>query len=323
MSSAQKHSRVSTCGLTVGSAASMNQPGIAVQLLTAGSAACVADLITFPLDTAKVRLQVQGESGGAATTPHGVPKKGVIGTVRNIASHEGPKALYNGIVPGLQRQMCFSAVRIGAYETVKQFYARKAKVDSGFEMFLIRIAAGITTGTLAILSAQPTDVVKVRMQAEQKLAGEPSRYKGVMDAYVTIGKTEGMKGLYKGTMPNIARNCIVNIGEIVVYDVCKEALINNKIMKDGIPCHFSAAVAAGFCATLVASPVDVVKTRFMNSPEGRYKGALSCAMETARNEGFFAFYKGFNASFSRLVAWNICLWITYEQFKKGVLTLYN
>ena len=74
----------------------------------------------------------------------------------------------------------------------------KKTVDSGFEMFLIRIAAGITTGTLAILSAQPTDVVKVRMQAEQKLAGEPSRYKGVMDAYVTIGKTEGIKGLYKG-----------------------------------------------------------------------------------------------------------------------------
>ena len=34
-------------------------PGLAVQLLTAGSAACVADLITFPLDTAKVRLQVR------------------------------------------------------------------------------------------------------------------------------------------------------------------------------------------------------------------------------------------------------------------------
>lgn len=35
------------------------QPGIAMQLLTAGSAACVADLFTFPLDTAKVRLQVE------------------------------------------------------------------------------------------------------------------------------------------------------------------------------------------------------------------------------------------------------------------------
>lgn len=30
-----------------------------VQLLTAGTAACIADLATFPLDTAKVRLQVQ------------------------------------------------------------------------------------------------------------------------------------------------------------------------------------------------------------------------------------------------------------------------
>ena len=62
-------------------------------------------------------------------------------------------------------------------------------------------------------------------------------------------------------MPNIARNCIVNIGEIVVYDVCKEALLSNRILPDGIPCHFTAAVMAGFCATLVASPVDVIKTR--------------------------------------------------------------
>ena len=62
-------------------------------------------------------------------------------------------------------------------------------------------------------------------------------------------------------MPNIARNCIVNIGEIVVYDVCKEVLLSNRILSDGIPCHFTAAVMAGFTATLVASPVDVIKTR--------------------------------------------------------------
>lgn len=31
---------------------------LAVKLLTAGTAACIADLVTFPLDTAKVRMQV-------------------------------------------------------------------------------------------------------------------------------------------------------------------------------------------------------------------------------------------------------------------------
>lgn len=33
-------------------------PSVAVKFVGAGAAGCVADLITFPLDTAKVRLQV-------------------------------------------------------------------------------------------------------------------------------------------------------------------------------------------------------------------------------------------------------------------------
>ena len=41
------------------------------------------------------------------------------------------------------------------------------------------------------------------------------------------------------------------------------------------------------------------------------------------NEGFLTFYKGFSASFTRLVAWNVCLWLTYEQLKKGVLAFYK
>ena len=62
-------------------------------------------------------------------------------------------------------------------------------------------------------------------------------------------------------MPNIARNCIINIGETVVYDAVKDGLISGGLMKDGIKCHLASAVVAGVTATLVASPVDVVKTR--------------------------------------------------------------
>jgi solute carrier family 25 uncoupling protein 8/9 len=63
-------------------------------------------------------------------------------------------------------------------------------------------------------------------------------------------------------MPNIARNCIINVGETVVYDSAKDGLIASGHYVDGIPCHFTAAVIAGFCATLMASPVDVIKTRY-------------------------------------------------------------
>lgn len=34
------------------------EASLPVKLLTAGTSACIADLLTFPLDTAKVRLQV-------------------------------------------------------------------------------------------------------------------------------------------------------------------------------------------------------------------------------------------------------------------------
>jgi len=283
-----------------------SSPGLPLQLATAGVAACVADMITFPLDTTKVRLQVQGELGEGAQT------RGVLGTAANIAKTEGVGALYSGIVPGLQRQMAFSAIRIGAYEPVKQIYVEETGQTAGLGLMGCRIAAGITTGTLAILLAQPTDVVKVRMQA----AGSKGTYKGVWDAYKTIGQKEGFKnGLYRGTMPNIGRNCIINVAETVVYDSVKDGFISYGVFKDGFSCHLASAAVAGICATIVASPVDVVKTRYMNADIGRYRGALHCASTTLRTEGARAFYKGFNASCMRLVSWNICLWLTFEQLR--------
>lgn len=198
-----------------------------------------------------------------------------------------------------------------------------------------------------MLFAQPTDVVKVRMQAEARSATGIKRYSSTMNAYSTIARKEGVAGLWKGmiiitklaidvrldckslskrftgTLPNISRNAIVNVAEIVCYDLFKEYILNSGLLKDGVPCHFSAAVAAGFCTTVVASPVDVVKTRFMNAPVGQYRGAVDCAVRMMMKEGPGAFYKGFMPSFSRLVSWNICMWITYEQFKRLVLVAYN
>ena len=94
----------------------------------------------------------------------------------------------------------------------------------------------------------------------------------MFDAYSRVARTEGLsQGLYRGLGPNIARNGIVNVCEIVVYDVAKEAILTTGIMADGVLCHFSSAIIAGFTAAAVANPVDLVKTRYMNSPRGEYR----------------------------------------------------
>lgn len=60
--------------------------------------------------------------------------------------------------------------------------------------------AGCTTGAMAVAFAQPTDVVKVRFQAQVRGAEAEGvkRYSGTMDAYRTIARTEGIRGLWKG-----------------------------------------------------------------------------------------------------------------------------
>lgn len=63
----------------------------------------------------------------------------------------------------------------------------------------IRILAGCTTGAMAVTCAQPTDVVKVRFQAMIRLGtGDKRKYRGTMDAYRTIAREEGVRGLWKG-----------------------------------------------------------------------------------------------------------------------------
>uniref|UniRef100_UPI0037E8F174 dicarboxylate carrier UCP2-like isoform X3 n=1 Tax=Semicossyphus pulcher TaxID=241346 RepID=UPI0037E8F174 len=222
-------------------------PSGAVKFFGAGTAACIADLVTFPLDTAKVRLQIQGESH-AAEGANATKYRGVFGTITTMVRTEGPRSLYNGLVAGLQRQMSFASVRIGLYDSMKQFYTR---------------------GT-------------------------------------------------ESCMPNITRNAIVNCAELVTYDMIKELILKYDLMTDDLPCHFCAAFSAGFCTTVVASPVDVVKTRFMNSGAGQYNSAISCALNMLRNEGPTAFYKGFMPSFLRLGSWNIVMFVTYEQIKRGM-----
>lgn len=73
-------------------------------------------LCTIPLDTAKVRLQLQKKG---STNEAGLPKyRGMLGTVVTIALEEGLVALWKGIVPGLHRQCLYGGLRIGLYDPV-------------------------------------------------------------------------------------------------------------------------------------------------------------------------------------------------------------
>ncbi|ELW69185.1 Mitochondrial brown fat uncoupling protein 1 [Tupaia chinensis] len=281
-----------------------------IKILSAGVAACLADVITFPLDTAKVRLQIQGE----CQTSSAIRYKGVLGTISTLARSEGPVKLYSGLPAGLQRQISFASLRIGLYDTVQEFFATGKESSLGS-----KISAGLTTGGVAVFIGQPTEVVKVRLQAQSHLHGLKPRYTGTYNAYRIIVTTEGLLGLWKGTTPNLMRNVIINCTELVTYDLMKTALVRNKILADDVPCHLLSALIAGFCTTILSSPVDVVKTRFVNSPPGQYTNVRDCAMTMFTKEGPTAFFKGLVPSFLRLASWNVIMFVCFEQLKRELM----
>lgn len=131
---------------------------------------------------------------------------------------------------------------------------------------------GGTAGIIGQVIASPTDLVKVRMQADGRhvAEGKPARYKGLAHAFSTIVRTEGFVGLYRGVGPNAQRAFLVNMGELACYDKAKRALVDNNLLSDSVLAHGAASIASGLSATLLSCPADVVKTRMMNqaSPNG-------------------------------------------------------
>lgn len=132
--------------------------------------------------------------------------------------------------------------------------------------------------------------------------------------YKEILRNEGWGGFYRGIQPNIFRNICVNVGEMASYDQFKQLFLTHTAMKDGLPLHFICGFLAGFVATIIGSPADVVKTRLMSSPDS-YSGVMNCFSRMVAEEGPTAFYKGFVPNFMRLSLWSITCFIAMEQLK--------
>lgn len=188
---------------------------MARNIMYAATACCIAEVATIPIDSVKVRLQLQ------KTAPGETPRyNGLFGTMAKVTAEEGPFALFKGLVPGLQRQIVFNGLSIGLYVPIRDLIT--GPLAPGVNPTLLqKLVAGIATGAFGITVANPTDVVKVRMQAQARLPEEERPYSGSVDCYRQIVRQNGLPGLWVGWGPNVARNSIINAAKLASYDQIK------------------------------------------------------------------------------------------------------
>ncbi|CRL00728.1 CLUMA_CG013984, isoform B [Clunio marinus] len=285
------------------------------------ASASVAESVTYPLDLTKTRLQVQGEGYNHAQNSK-IHHRGMLQTAFGIIREEGATKLWQGITPALYRHVVYTGVRIATYDIF-----RKKFVHNSESMTLGKAAiAGVTAGGLAQFLASPADLVKVHIQMEGKrrLMGLEPRVHSASHAFKEIVKRGGVKALWKGSVPNVQRAALVNLGDLTTYDSVKRYILKSTGWPDDHLVHIMSSICAGFVAAIMGTPADVVKTRVMNQPTdnlGRgllYKGSLDCLQQTIKREGMLALYKGFLPCWIRMAPWSLTFWLSFEQIRKSL-----
>ncbi|XP_038981183.1 mitochondrial substrate carrier family protein ucpB isoform X2 [Phoenix dactylifera] len=246
---------------------------------TSGAAVAVATAVTHPLDVLKVRLQMQlaGQRGNLV---------GMGELSAQIIKSEGPRALYLGLGPALTRSVLYGGLRLGLYEPCKYI----CDYMFGSTNFLVKVASGAFSGAIATSLTNPTEVLKVRLQMNSNARRGPIR-----EMHKIVSK-EGIRALWKGVGPAMARAGCLTASQMATYDESKEALLKWTPLEEGFHLHLISSCIAGTVGSLVTAPMDMIKTRLMLQQESRsvrsYRNGFHCAYQVVFTEGFRALYKG-------------------------------
>lgn len=128
------------------------------------AASTAAELLTYPLDLTKTRLQIQGEAAQSSTSSLAPARRGMTATAIAVVRDEGVLKLWNGVNAAIIRHFVYSGSRMAAYEHLRENVFRRSP-DGTFPLWKAATCAACAGGFGQFL-ASPTDLVKVQMQME-------------------------------------------------------------------------------------------------------------------------------------------------------------
>ncbi|KAI5639370.1 hypothetical protein M9H77_00266 [Catharanthus roseus] len=201
-----------------------SEPGAALsvsQQVVCGAGAGVAvSFLACPTELIKCRLQAQSalaSSGPEAAVA--IKYGGPVDVARHVVQSAGTKGLFKGLAPTLAREVPGNAAMFGVYEALKKYLAGGDDTSSLGKGSLMM--CGGLSGAAFWAFVYPTDVVKSVIQVDDY---KSPKYSGSIDAFRKTLASEGVKGLYKGFGPAMARSIPANAACFLAYEVTRASL---------------------------------------------------------------------------------------------------
>ncbi|KAM5214066.1 mitochondrial ornithine transporter 2 [Hipposideros larvatus] len=166
----------------------------------------------------------------------------------------------------------------------------------------IDLTAGALGGTVCVLTGQPFDTVKVKMQTF------PGLYKGVTDCCLKTYSQVGLRGFYKGTGPALMAYVAENSVLFMCYGFCQQFVrqvvgLDKQARLSDLQTAAAGSLASTFAA-LALCPTELVKCRLQTMYEMEVSGKIvknhntvwSVVKGILRKDGPLGFYRGLSST---------------------------
>lgn len=267
-----------------------------------GLAAVTSKTASAPIERIKMVVQSQDEmiKQGRLETPF----KGIVDCAQWIMKNEGVAGFWRSNFTNCIRYFPTQALNFSFKGQVKQIQAFKpSKTDS----YAVKLSKNITAGGLAgggsLFFVYSLDYARTRLANDMKSSkkgGGERQYTGLIDVYKKTLASDGIAGLYRGF--------VISFIGIFVYRGLYFGLYDSvmPLLGDSTPLYvkFGVGWVVTVAAGLASYPIDTIRRRMMmTSGTGvTYSGSLDCAVQIAKSEGIYSFFKGAGANILRGVA---------------------
>ncbi|RKF60688.1 putative mitochondrial carrier [Erysiphe neolycopersici] len=172
------------------------------RLICGGAAGITSVFFTYPLDIVRTRLSIQSAPFVSKTLHANTKLPGMWTTMLIMYKTEGGiLALYRGIIPTIAGVAPYVGLNFMTYELIRSYFTPEGEKNPSS---IRKLAAGAISGAVAQTCTYPFDVLRRRFQVN-KMTGMGYEYKSIPDAVKIIITQEGIRGMYKGIVPNLMK----------------------------------------------------------------------------------------------------------------------
>jgi len=160
--------------------------------------------------------------------------------------------------------------------------------------------------------------VKTRMQNQRVIEMSQRLYKNSWDCFRQVLKGEGIRGLYRGLLPQMVGVAPEKAIKLTVNDFLRGLFRDPQRGDIYLPLEILAGGGAGASQVLFTNPLEIVKIRLQTQGEASRlhgiapKGTLTIIKEL----GFFGLYKGAGACLLRDIPFSAIYFPTYAGTKQ-------